>query len=157
MASPAQVAKLMQKITELQNKVRQLEVPVTEIFCDDIFEFLIVARPDAMAEKLKDVVNCKPDFYRLLSEKDLVMKQILMFFEGKTIKDKKDALRNYLRENPIFRTQKPELLLQRLRLTRRYATDFRRKDIPEQPIQETLDELNSQEAPKAPKDEDFLE
>ena len=151
MATPAQLTKLLQKIADLENKVKQYENMVTEVFCDDVFEFLIVARPEAMTDKLKDVVNCKADFYRLLSDKDIIMQKILMFFEGKTIKDKKDALRNYLRENPIFRTTKPELLLQRLSLTKKYAATFSRREIPEHPIQDAIDELNPQE--EAPKDE----
>ena len=151
MATPAQVSKLMKRIIELENKVNQYEGVVTEVLCDDIYEFLVVARPEAMKEKLKDVVNCKVDFYRQLSEKDIIMTKILMFFEGKTIKEKKDALRNYLRENPMFRTTKPELLLQRLNLTKNFASAFARREIPERPIKDALDELNSQE--EAPKDE----
>ena len=157
MTTKIQVAKLQRKIAELEDKVKRYQDSVLELFCDDIYEYILIARSEALTEKLKDVVNCKVDFYRQLSDKDPTMNQILMFFEGKTIRAKKDALREYLRENPIFRTQKPELLLQRLRLTRKYSEEFSHREIPEHPIQDAIDELNPQEAPKAPKDEDFLE
>ena len=155
MISLAEVDRLRNRIAELETKIQQYEDTIEgKLYCDDIFEFLVIARSEAMKDKLKDVLDCGVDFYRNLTDKQPVMKQILMYFEGKTIRAKKDALRDYLKENPIFRTQKPELLLQRLRLTRKYAENFACRDVPEHPIQDAIDEIKPQEELK---DEDFLE
>ena len=152
MISLAEADRLRNRIAELETKVKQYENTMEGIlYCDDIFEFLVIARSEAMKDKLKDVIDCGADFYRNLSDKQPVMQQILLFFDGKTVRAKKDALRDYLRENPIFRTKQPEILLQRLKLTRNYGVKFAQREIPEHPIQDALDELNSQE--EAPKDE----
>lgn len=154
MASPYEVAQLKKRIEELEDKVSQYEDCKSGPLCDDMFEYLVVARPEAMKNKIQDILDYKAESYRRIPEKDRIMKQILMFFDGPTIRIKKEALREYLKENPIFRSVKPELLLQRLRLARKYGTSFEQREIPQAPIQDAIDDLNA--TPEEPKDEDFL-
>ena len=125
-----------------------------------MYEYLLIARYSAMKDKIQDALMCTADCYRKITDKDDAMKKILSFFNGNNARKKKDALRDYLKENPQYRTKNPKLLYQRLRLTRKYSEEFSHREIPEHPIQDAIDELNtpveeSQEAP--PKDEEFLE
>ena len=159
MESQREIDRLRRKIEQLETKVKHYESCFTELYCDDMYEYLLIARQEALQDRIKDILNCKTEFYRLLPEKDKTMKQILMFFEGGSVKAKKENLRNYLKENPIFRTADPKLLLQRLKLTRTYAAAFSHNDLPQTPIQDAIKESNItiEEPQEELKDEDFLE
>ena len=152
--SVEEVEQLRKKITELEEKVKQFVQNDYGLYCDDMYEYLVIARSEAMKDKIEDALSCTTDFYRKVSDKDQIMKNVLTFFEGRTSREKKDQLRDFLNHNPQYRTKHPRLLLQRLRLKKKYEDKFAQREIPEHPIQDAVDEINPQEEPK---DEDFLE
>ena len=107
-----------------------------------MYEYLLIARTSAMKDKIQDALMCSADCYRKISEKDDAMKKILSFFNGNNNREKKDALRDYLKENPQYRTKNPKLLYQRLRLKQKYEDQFAQREIPVHQIQDAVDELN---------------
>ena len=156
MEESAQVIELKKQIVALQEKLSQVQLTEYGLFADDLYEYLLIARTQAMNDKVSDAISCTNDAYRRLTEKDETIKRILEFFPGKTTNQRKDSLRDFLRENPAFRTKNPELLLQRLRLHRKYADTFSKEQIPLQPIKEAIDRSNTPLPIPEPKDEDFL-
>ena len=157
MEDSSQVNELRKQIAALQEKLNQYQNTNYGLFCDDIYEYLLIARTAAMNEKAADALSCTIDTYRKLSEKEEKIKHILEFFPGKTTNQRKDQLREFLRENPAFRTRHPDLLLQRLRLHKKYADIFSKEPIPLQPINDAIDRSNIPLPIPEPKDEDFLE
>ena len=157
--SVEEVEQLRKKIAELEEKVKQYVQNDYGLYCDDMYEYLVIARSVAMKDKLEDALSCTADFYRKVSDKDQIMKHVLNFFEGRTSREKKDKLRDFLNHNPHYRTKHPQLLLQRLRLKQKFEDKFAQREIPEHPIQDAIDELNTpvEESQEASKDEDFLE
>ena len=134
------------KIIELENKIRQYENNHYGLVNDDMFEFLVIARSNAMQGKIKEAIECSADFYRKVSTRDEIMTQVMTFFEGKTIKEKKDALRKFLTENPHYRTMDPKLLLQRLRLGKKYGEKFADLDVvPQNPIKDAIEQIKAEE------------
>ena len=156
MEESSQVIELKKQIAALQEKLSQVQLTEYGLFADDMYEFLLIARTPAMNEKIADAISCTIDAYRKLTEKDETIKRILEFFPGKTTNQRKDALRDFLKENPAFRTKSPELLLQRLRLHRKYSDTFSHEEISTQPIKEAIDRSNVP-LPIPSRDEDFLE
>ena len=134
---------LRRHIAELQCRVQKFDNEYGFLHCDDIIEYLIIARSSAMNDKIKDAVKCTAECFRKISDKNEIMRQILTFFEGKTSTDKKNALRDFLKENPAFRTTSPELLLQRLKLKNKFGDYFESREIPLNPIKEAIDEFNA--------------
>ena len=84
---------LRRHIAELECRVRKFEDNYGFLCCDDMIEYLIVARSSAMNDKIKDAVKCTIESFRKISDKNETMKKILSFFEGKTSSEKKNALR----------------------------------------------------------------
>ena len=143
--SKEEVIKLRRTIANLQCKVDEYERICCGVYIDDMIEYLIIARTSAMNDKFQDAIKCTVDSYRKVTEKNETMKEILEFFEGKTIKEKKNGLRDFLKEHPCFRTEDPKLLLQRLRLQRKYGDYFALREIPLTPIKDAIEEFNGQE------------
>ena len=141
--SAEQALEMRRTITNLQNKVTEYELNYSGVYNDDMIEYLIIARTSAMNDKFKDAIKCTIDSYRKVSEKTEEMKQILTFFQGKTVKEKKDHLRDFLREHPCFRTEDPKLLLQRLKLQKKYGDYFATREIPLTPIMDGIRDFNA--------------
>ena len=137
------VRQLKQQISELEHKIMEYEDKYYGLYCDDMFEYLIIARSEAMMGKIKDAIDCNADFYRKMQANDEKMKKVFDLLPGKNTKEKKDALRDFLKENPHFRTKDPELLHQRLRLAKKYGEAFARQEIPEHPIKSAIDASNA--------------
>ena len=137
-----EVQEMRARMAELGDMIKRYSENQYGLLEDDFFEYLIIARAQAMAGKIEDILAYTTETYKKLSDKDATMKQILSFFEGKTSKEKKDALKNFIKENPHFRTNKPELLLQRLRLAKKYGDFFSQQDIPQTPIKDAIDNIN---------------
>ena len=141
--SAEQALEMRRTIANLQFKVNEYELNYSGVYNDDMIEYLIIARTSAMNDKFKDAIKCATDSYRRVSERTEEMKQILTFFEGKTVKEKKDRLRDFLRDHPCFRTEDPKLLLQRLRLQKKYGDYFAAREIPLTPIKDAINEFNA--------------
>ena len=141
--SAEQALEMRRTIANLQFKVNEYELNYSGVYNDDMIEYLIIARTSAMNDKFKDAIKCANDSYRRVSDKTEEMKQILSFFEGKTVKEKKDQLRDFLRDHPCFRTEDPKLLLQRLRLQKKYGEFFASREIPLTPIMDGIKEFNA--------------
>lgn len=137
-----EVREMRAKMIELSDMIKRYGDDEYGLIEDDFFEYLIIARAEAMSGKIQDMLNYTTEVYRQLSDKNVTMKQILSFFQGKTSKEKKEELRKFIKEHPEFRTTCPELLLQRLRLTKKYGDLFAQRDIPQQPIRDAIKETN---------------
>ena len=148
---------LRRQIAELQAKIDARKHDEYGIVADDLFEYLIIARTEAMDQKISDALKFTQETYRRAVEKDETVKRILDFFPGRTAFQKKDKLREFIHEHPSFRTTNPELFLQRLRLYRKYSDTFSKELIPLQPIKDAIDRSNTTLPIPEPKDEDFLE
>ena len=138
-----EVLELRKTIAELKDKVREYEENTPYLLNDDMAEFLIVARTAPMDEKFQDAMKCSLEAYKRISEKNETMKKILSYFKGKTIKEKKKALCEYLKLHPCFRTEDPKILLQRLKLKNKFGDFFESREVPLNPIKEAIDEFNS--------------
>ena len=136
---------LRRQLAEIRTKVGQYQSLACGLCIDDMFEYLVIACTSAMNDKIKDALKCSADAYRRISEKDEILHQILEHFEGKTIREKKDKLRDFLKENPAYRTQDSKLLLQRLKLKNKYGDFFEARELPQTPIKDAIDEFNAQE------------
>ena len=147
---------LRRQIAELQAKITERERNDYGIIADDLFEYLVIARTEAMDEKINDVLKFKQETYRKAVENEETIKHILDFFTGRTTLQKKEQLREFIKAHPCFRTSNPELLLQRLRLHRKYSDTFSKEQIPLQPIKDAIDRSNTSLPIPEPKDEDFL-
>ena len=137
------VRQLKQRINELEHKILEYEDKYYGLCCDDMYEYLIVARSEAMLGKIKDAMDCSADYYRKMQASDETMQKIFNLLPGKNSKEKKDALRDFLKENPHYRTKDPALLHQRLRLAKKYGEVFSVQEIPEHPIKDAIDESNT--------------
>ena len=140
-----EVLELRRTIAQLKDKVREYEEVTPYLYADDMEEYLIVARTPVMDEKFQDAIKCSLEAYKRISEKNETMKKILSYFKGKTIKEKKKALCEYLKLHPCFRTEDPKLLLQRLKLKNKFGDYFETREIPLTPIKDAIDEFNEQE------------
>ena len=148
---------LRRQIAELQAKIDERKHDEYGIVADDLFEYLIIARTEAMDEKINDMLKFTQEAYRKAIEKDETVRRILEFFPGRTAFKKKEQLREFIIEHPSFRTTDPKLLLQRLRLYRKYSDTFSKEPIPLQPIKEAIERSNTPPPIPEHKDEDFLE
>ena len=137
----AHLQKQLSKITEQIIKIQD-----SGIYCDDLFEYLNIACTKAMDEKYEDAMKYSYEVIKHISCKDETMQKILEFFEGKNVKEKKAALNNYLKEHPTLKTADLHLLLQRIKLGRKYGEIFAQRPLPQTPIKEAIDELNAQVA-----------
>ena len=143
MESP-ELKKLKKQLSKITEQI--IKFQDTGIYCDDMYEYLSIACTKAMDEKVEDAMKCTYELFKHISSKDETMKQILEFFDGDTAKEKKNALHNFLKEHPSLRTADPQLLLQRLKLGRKYGEVFSQRGLPQTPIKEAIDELNAQAA-----------
>ena len=143
MESPelARLQKQLSKITEQIIKIQDCGV-----YCDDLYEYLNIACTKAMDEKYEDAMKYSYETIKHISGKDETMQKILAYFEGKNIKEKKAALNNFLKEHPSLRTADLQLLLQRIKLGKKYGEVFSQRELPQTPIKEAIDELNAQAA-----------
>ena len=137
----AHLQKQLSKITEQIIKIQD-----SGIYCDDLFEYLNIACTKAMDEKYEDAMKYSYEVIKHISCKDETMQKILEFFEGKNVKEKKAALNNYLKEHPTLKTADLHLLLQRIKLGRKYGEIFAQRPLPQTPIKDAIDELNAQVA-----------
>ena len=137
----AHLQKQLSKITEQIIKIQD-----SGIYCDDLYEYLNIACTKAMDEKYEDAMKYSYEVIKHISCKDETMQKILEFFEGKNAKEKKAALNNYLKEHPTLRTADLHLLLQRIKLGRKYGEIFAQRPLPQTPIKDAIDELNAQVA-----------
>ena len=135
--------RLKQQIRELKDRVRELEEKGANIFKDDMYEYLVVACTKAMNEKLADALAYTREAYSLMSEKDKYVRKILSYFEGKTVREKKRELFNFIKENPVYRTKSPQLLLQRLRYTKKYGDILSNDVLPQTPLKDAIDRSNT--------------
>ena len=152
-----EVRELHMKIVELEAKIKEYESQHYGLNTDDMYEFLVAARLKAMNEKVQDALRYTVNTYRTISGREETMKKVLDYFDGNTIKEKKAALHEFLKQNPAMRTTDPILLLQRLRIMKKYQDIFSAKEIPEHPIEDAIRELSTPPPISDPKDEDFLE
>lgn len=134
---------LRRQLAEIRTKVGQYQSLACGLCIDDMFEYLVIARSSAMNDKIKDALKCAADAYRRISEKDEILQQILAHFEGKTTREKKDKLRDFLKENPAYRTLDSKLLLQRLKLKDKYGAALEERELPTTPIKDAIDELDA--------------
>ena len=132
------------QVTKLADAIVKFEAKNYGIACDDIYEYLAIACSDDMEKKIQDTMKYTVESIRKISAKDETMKQILELFEGNNVREKKEKLKEYLNEHPLFRTTDPKILLQRLKLKDKYGEVFARRPIPQTPIKEAIDELNAQ-------------
>ena len=141
MEPPKILNRQFSKITEEMIRIEEKDYGIT---CDDIYEFLIIARQKEMEEKINDALNYTNEIFRRLSVKEEIMKQILEFFEGNNAKEKKDNLKKFLNEHPVFRTTDPKILLQRLKIGQKYGEIFSQWTFQDTPIKDAIDEINAQ-------------
>ena len=135
------VKQFRKHLTALTEEIIKFDDQNYGIACDDMYEYLTIACEKAMNEKIEDALKYTITTFREISAKDETMKQILEFFEGKNVREKKLALHNFIKEHPVFRTTDPKLLLQRLKLGKKYGEIFAQRPLPQTPIKEALDEL----------------
>ena len=131
-------------VTKLAEQMVKFESEYSGIACDDMYEYLTIAFTKAMNEKIEDAIKYTITTFREISAKDETMKQILEFFEGKNVREKKLALHNFIKDNPVYRTTEPKILLQRLKLGKKYGEIFAQRPFPQTPIKDAIDELNAQ-------------
>ena len=153
------VALLRTQIAELQKRLQEAEDKEYGLFVDDVFEYLLIVCKGAMNEKLADMFKFTFEFYKKYPDRNPTMKKILELFPGNTSLEKRTGLKNFLKENPGFRTTNPELLLQRLTLLNQYGEAFQQEFVPSNPIKDAINRLYCREQPEQqeePQDEDFL-
>ena len=132
-------------VTKLAEQMVKFESEYGSIACDDMYEYLTIACTKAMNEKIEDALKYTIVTFREISAKDETMKQILEFFEGKNVREKKLALHNFIKDNPVYRTTDPKILLQRLKLGKKYGEIFSQRELPQTPIKDAMDELKSKD------------
>ena len=135
------VKQFTKHLTKLAEKMVKFESEYGSIVCDDMYEYLTIACTKAMNEKIEDALKYTIVTFREISAKDETMKQILEFFEGKNVREKKLALHNFIKDNPVYRTTDPKILLQRLKLGKKYGEIFSQRELPQTPIKDAMDEI----------------
>ena len=138
---PDQLRKMKKMIN---NRLADLESRGYDLFRDDQYEYLVIARLERMNEKMQDALDYAHSIYYKLTEKDKTFSKILKHFDGKTIKEKRRALFDFIDKNPVFRTAKPELLLQRLDMIKKFGDDFGAIGLSDTPIKDKVQELENQ-------------
>ena len=136
--------KFQKQVTKMAEQMVKFESEYCGIACDDMYEYLTIACMKAMNEKIEDAVKYSIATFQNISCKDEIMKQVLDFFEGNTIKEKRAALHYFIKEHPALRTTDPKILLQRLKLGKKYGEIFAQRPLPQTPIKDAIDELNAQ-------------
>ena len=137
--------KFQKHVTKMAEQIVKFESEYSGIACDDMYEYLTIACTKAMNEKIEDALKYTIVTFREISAKDETMKQILEFFEGKNVREKKLALHNFIKDNPVYRTTDPKILLQRLKLGKKYGEIFSQRELPQTPIKDAMDELKSKD------------
>ena len=147
---------LKKQIAALTERVKALEENGASLIVDDLYEYLAVARTKAMNEKISDALAYTREAYDKLTERDNTMKKILSYFEGRTVRERKNELFRFIKNNPVCRTADPELVLQRLRYIKKYGDILAAEDLPQTPLKDAIDRSNTPLPIPDPKDEDFL-
>ena len=157
MSAPQQneAEELRRQLAVLQDRIQEMERANYGLMTDDMYEYLIIARTEAMDEKINDVMKYTIETYRKVSEKNETMKKILDYFPGTTTVQRREGLKEFIKQHPSFRTTNPELLLQRIRLHKKYSEQFSTQDIPASPLKDAIDASNT--PPPLQRDEEFLE
>ena len=138
MESP-ELAKLQKQLSKITEQI--IRIQDGGVYCDDLYEYLNIACTKAMDEKYEDAMKYSYETIKRISAKDETLQKILEFFEGKNTKEKKAALNNYLKEHPSLRTTDMQLLLQRIKLGKKYGEIFAQRPLPQTPIKDAIDEL----------------
>ena len=133
--------KFQKHVTKMAEQMVKFETEYSGIACDDMYEYLTIAFMKGMNEKIADAVKYSIATFQNISSKDEIMKQILDFFEGNTVKEKRAALHNFIKEHPALRTTEPKILLQRLKLGKKYGEVFAQRPFPQTPIKDAIDEF----------------
>ena len=150
------IASVHKQIREFQEKIRVVTHLENLVFIDDLYEYLLIARPAAMNEKITDAAKCSAEHFRKTPDKNPLMKNILAFFPGKTSLERRIGLKNFLLENPAYKTSDLNLLLQRLQMRDLFQDILEREDIEERPIKDAIARIKDIRVEEEPNDNDFL-
>ena len=106
---------------------------------DNIFEYAILAYPEAFDNELRENKDCNARWVSIQQSTDPMFKSIIDLFEGSNISQKKDALWKFLSANPRLKTTNLAKLRQRIFFTKQLPPE----DLPplaENPISALLEQ-----------------
>ena len=90
-----------------------MSTPIEPLKFPRPYENFLVQYQDHIHQVLQDIMNCRVDNIRRTPVKD--MEAILNLFKGTSLNKKREALVEFLRIMPEYRTTDQELLYQRLK------------------------------------------